>query len=135
MMDSTLKQRMESFLAPEKTNVLVELPVNIEIWRSLQQSTKQTDTALQYIHKVQVKRLVPLVYLADKLVNHIDQADNLASDILRDLVQGLGLVCMSNHLLHREQRRLIQPELEECYRELTKKDNPISTQLFEPDLA
>ena len=72
---------------PKDLDILGELPVNIAIWRSLQDTTETADTNLQYVPILQIKGC-----LADILGHHTDHGHELpvVEDILTDLVNGLG---------------------------------------------
>ena len=137
LQDAILKERMEPYQAPENMPCLADIPVNSELWRTLQTNTRGTDAALQQIHKIQAKGLIPLVCLADKLTRHVEQGEEAPSpkEAQNSIVSGIALLLAANHQLHRERRRLIQPELKDHYRDLSKRDNPIVGNLFGPDLA
>jgi hypothetical protein len=128
MLDAALKQRTDAILVPENLSCLGNIPVNTEIWRSMQPQTRASDASLQQIHKAQAKGLTPLVNLADRIVKHLRQEGDMPSpaEVLQEIMGGLGILLAANHLLHRERCKQIQPELKDCYKELSKKENPIS---------
>lgn len=137
MTESALKQRTESVLVPENLPCLGDLPVNTEIFNTLPGSTRSTDKGLQYVHKVMTKGITTLVNVTDSVMTAHAKKKSLPSTqvMLKQLMDGLGLLMAANHQLHRERRRIIQPELKDIYKDLAKKDNPIEGNLFGPDLA
>lgn len=135
--EPAVKQRMEPLLVPENMPCLGEMPVNPEIWKTLQVQTRTTDAGLQFVHKLLTKGIIPLVNLADTLIKHVNKEEELPSPnlMLRKVTDGLGLLMTADNQLHRERKRLIQPELKDCFKELAKKENPVQENLFGPDLA
>lgn len=60
----------------------------------------------------------------------------LAELIFTEVTDSLALLCATDHKVHKECRKLIQPDLKDSYKELAKKDSPVAVgQLFGTDLA
>jgi hypothetical protein len=140
MTEDGLKCRIEHLKAPENLEGLSELPVNSEVWKSVQASTRGVDINLQEVHKTLGKGIIPIAKIASRLVDVIDKPDSLpvlklAEEVLEGVTDGLALLCQADHQLNVERRRLIQPDLKFNYKDLAKKSNPVPVGQLFGDLA
>ena len=131
------KDKTEKYLRPQNCEMLGVTKVNQLIWDKLTSGTRSADVKLQNIQKLLVKGVIPLVKVADTLLQVITGEKTMPpeQELFEQLTDSIGLLTSANYSLNIRRRELITPDMNTDYQGLKSAKNvPLTTRLFGDDL-
>ena len=134
--DEVLTATQNRYNTPENCECLTSTKVNHLIWDKLKPDTRSADIKLQRVQSNLVKGLIPVVSMAEKLVQARDKIPKDALDapyLIRAATDAIALIGAANFELNMRRRENIKPELNEDYKHLCFSSVPFTDFLFGND--
>lgn len=136
--EEQLKEKHAKYNRPQNCENLIGTRVNPEIWSKIRSNTKTKDLKMQKLETSLIKSMLPTLQLADKLLD-LKMNDKPASktevcEFLALALDSLTLMGHSVNEINLQRRDLIQPDLNDQFRQLCGTQTPISKLLFGDDL-
>ena len=111
--------------------------LNTELWDLVQVETRSRDARLQKVEQSMVAGLVPVINLANTMINSVVNNDKLPSrtSMIEMLTDSITLIMSSKHELDMRRRELIRPDLQTEFRGICNPKHPVTEYLFGSDLT
>ena len=129
-------QIQKKYLRPANCDSLKSPRVNLELWDDLHDKTKPYEASFQAHQKNLIKSIIPVVYLADKVVQAkpTKKESVLLLDVYDLVVDSLTLLGNSIYDFSMKRRELLKSEVAPAYKLLCHESQPITTMLFGDEL-
>ena len=113
MSEEKFKEKTDSILRPENCHMLGPVKVNTEIWNNLRPETRTADIKFQKLLNGIQKGLIPMVQLADTLMETLDGSRNIPStkSILHTVCNSIAIFATVTHEVNMRRREHIRPEV------------------------
>ena len=131
IVDEKLSEKLKNHPRPKNCDTLSKVSVNKVIWDKLTSNTRSQDVKLQKVQTTIIAAISAVAKAVDKLLvmTEIDR------DIIRSLVDGIGLLATANREVNFRRREHIKPELNFNYKHLCSNTLPVTTELFGDDIS
>ena len=121
----------KKYARPENCVNLCAPRVNSEIWNAIDQHAHTQDLVLQDIQKSIAIGLVPIIQLAEQVVNPAYELDR--ASIKTSLTDCLSLIGHAQFYLSQRRRYILRPYLHDKYKPICNSDVPVTNELFGND--
>ncbi|PFX19912.1 Pro-Pol polyprotein [Stylophora pistillata] len=134
--DKVLTATQNRYNTPENYECLTSTKVNHLIWDKLKPDTRCADIKLQRVQSNLVKGLIPVVSMAEKLVQAQDKIPKEAldaPDLIRAATDAIALIGAANFQLNMQCRENIKPMQKEDYKHMSSSSVPFTDFSFGND--
>ena len=121
----------KKYFRPENCTYLCAPKVNAEIWNAIDSQSHTQDLVLQDIQKSISLALVPIIQLAEQVVNPNTELDR--GSIKTVLTDSLSLIGHAQFYISQRRRFNIRPYLNDKYKPICNSDVPLTNELFGND--
>jgi hypothetical protein len=135
MPKAKLEEKLKKYKRPQNCDFLLCPKVNSEVWLKLKKHVKAIDLKWQDIHELQLKGMIPLVRLVQKLLEAGKTKQPVDTQSASELaVDALNILANTSVETAAKRRAAIRPHLNQTYRQLCSDSTPVTTQLLGDDL-
>ncbi|XP_069107778.1 uncharacterized protein [Argopecten irradians] len=134
--DTHVTELMEKYKRPNNCDSLTVSKINQELWDQIQPGTRSQDIKLQKIQATLVKSMIPIVNIANNILEvRAGRAQKLSDDdIFRLVTDSLSLVTSTNQNITSRRREIIKTDLKDEYKSLCSNKLDETKFLFGEDL-
>ena len=132
MSEEKFKEKTDSILRPENCYMLGPVRVNAEIWNNLRPETRTADIKFQKLLNGIQKGVIPMVQLADTLMETLDGSRNMPStkSILHTVCNSIAIFGTVTHEVNMRRREHIRPEVHSRFRSVCSTQEPVKIKII-----
>jgi hypothetical protein len=134
--DAARSEKIKTMARPANCPLLSVARVNSEMWDVVRGDTRTRDVKFQRVSQSLVAGIVPVVQLANTMIESVNTSGNLPSRtvMIKQLTSAITLLMESKHDLDMRRRDFIRPDLQNDFRALCNQKNAVTDLLFGDEL-